>query len=101
MHDEPDTYYAILADECKDLSKRELVAVCVRYLHNGTLKERAVGFVEMDNMTAEAISAKVLEVLESLQLDLGLCVRFGFDGEQRRATCDTEEDISPHFICAL
>ncbi|KAK7163906.1 hypothetical protein R3I94_002577 [Phoxinus phoxinus] len=80
LHDEPDTYYAILADECKDLSKRELVAVCVRYLHNGTLKERAVGFVETDNMTAEAISAKILEVLEPLQLDPGLCVGFGFDG---------------------
>ena len=76
MHDEPDTYYAILADECKDLLKRELVAVCVRYLHNSTLKERAVGFVETDNMTAEAISATILEVLEPLQLasasDLGL-----------------------------
>lgn len=40
LHDEPDTYYAILADECKDLSKQELVAVCIRYLNNGTLKER-------------------------------------------------------------
>lgn len=36
----PDTYYAILADECKDVSKRELVAVSVRYPHNGTLRER-------------------------------------------------------------
>ena len=72
--------HAILADECKDLSKRELVAVCVRYLHNGTLEERAVGFVETDKMTAEAISAKILEVLEPLQLDPGLCVGFGFDG---------------------
>lgn len=80
LHDEPDTYYAILADECKDLSKRELVAVCIRYLNNGTLKERAVGFVETDNMTADAISVKILEVLEPLQLDPGLCVGFGFDG---------------------
>lgn len=80
LHDEPDTYYAILADECKDLSKRELVAVCIRYLHSGTLRERAVGFVETANMTAEAISAKILEVLEPLQLDPALCVGFGFDG---------------------
>ncbi|KAL7395745.1 hypothetical protein ABVT39_022378 [Epinephelus coioides] len=31
-------------------------------------------------MTAEAISAKILEVLEPLQLDPGLCIGFGFDG---------------------
>lgn len=31
-------------------------------------------------MTAEAISAKILEVLEPLQLDPELCVGFGFDG---------------------
>uniref|UniRef100_A0A3B4VA62 TTF-type domain-containing protein n=1 Tax=Seriola dumerili TaxID=41447 RepID=A0A3B4VA62_SERDU len=79
LHDEPDTYYAILADECKDLSKRELVAVCIRYLHDGALRERALGFVETANMTAEAISAKILEV-EPLQLDPALCVGFGFDG---------------------
>ena len=66
LHDEPDTYYVILADECKGLSKRELVAICIRYLRNGTLKDRAVGFVETDNMAAEAISAKILEVLEPL-----------------------------------
>ncbi|KAJ4935952.1 hypothetical protein JOQ06_017477 [Pogonophryne albipinna] len=33
LHDETDTFYAILADECKDVSKRELVAVCIRYMH--------------------------------------------------------------------
>ena len=44
---------------------------------NGALRERAVGFVEMANMSAEAISAKILEVLEPLQLDPALC--FGFD----------------------
>uniref|UniRef100_A0A3B4X175 TTF-type domain-containing protein n=1 Tax=Seriola lalandi dorsalis TaxID=1841481 RepID=A0A3B4X175_SERLL len=64
------THYAILADECKDLSKREL----------GAMKERAVGFVETANMNAEAISAKILEVVEPLQLDPALCVGFGFDG---------------------
>uniref|UniRef100_A0A673LF96 TTF-type domain-containing protein n=1 Tax=Sinocyclocheilus rhinocerous TaxID=307959 RepID=A0A673LF96_9TELE len=80
LHDETDTYYAILADECKDLSKKELVAVCIRYIHKGQLKERAVGFVETGDMSTSAISAKILEVLEPLQLDPNLCVGFGFDG---------------------
>ena len=45
------------------------------------------GFVETDNMTAEAISAKILEVLEPLQLDPELCVGFGFDGASRGGFC--------------
>lgn len=80
LQEETSTYYTILADECKDLSKRELVAVCLRYIHKGLLKERAVGFVETGDMSANAISAKILDVLEPLQLDHALCVGFGFDG---------------------
>ena len=30
-------YFAILADEYKDLAKRELVAVCVRFIHGGAV----------------------------------------------------------------
>lgn len=33
------THFAILADEFKDVSKRELVTVCVRFIHSGTIKE--------------------------------------------------------------
>ncbi|KAJ4947757.1 hypothetical protein JOQ06_009790 [Pogonophryne albipinna] len=80
LHDETDTFYAILADKCKDVSKRELVAVCIRYMHKGMIKERAVGFLETGDMHANAISAKILQVLEPLQLDPKLCVGFGFDG---------------------
>lgn len=34
----PGTYYALMADEYKDESNRELVAVCVRYVHTGKKK---------------------------------------------------------------
>ncbi|KAI4821024.1 hypothetical protein KUCAC02_028976, partial [Chaenocephalus aceratus] len=69
LHDETNTFYAILADECKDVSKQELVAVCIRYMHKGMIKERAVEFLETGDMHANAISAKILQVLEPLQLD--------------------------------
>lgn len=29
LHATPNTYYAIMADECNDLSKKEIVAVCI------------------------------------------------------------------------
>ncbi|KAJ8375480.1 hypothetical protein SKAU_G00060600 [Synaphobranchus kaupii] len=79
LHTPTDTY-AILADEYKDLSKNELIAVCVRYIHNGNLRERAVGFVATEDMTSSGIANKILEVLEPLQRDPELCVGFGFDG---------------------
>jgi len=80
LHETPYTYYAIMADECKDISKRELVAVCVRYVHAGKVKERAVGFIETGDMSANGISSKILQIIEPLQLDPSLCVGFGFDG---------------------
>lgn len=80
LHETPYTYYAILADECKDISKRELVALCVRYVHAGIIKERAVGFLEMAYMSTNGISEKNLQVIEPLQLDPSLCVGFSFDG---------------------
>jgi len=61
-HSQADTYYA----EYKDLSKKELIAVCVRFIFNGNLRERerAVGFVATDNMTFSCIASKFLEVQE-------------------------------------
>ncbi len=54
------------------------MAVCIRYVQKGQLKERAVGLVDTGDMSASAISAKILQVLEPLQLDPNLCI--GFDG---------------------
>ena len=74
------SHFAILGDEYKDQSKRELVAVCLRYIHGGVIKERAIGFAETGDMTADGISKKILQVLEPLELDPSRCVGFCFDG---------------------
>ena len=76
----PGTFYALMADEYKDEPKRELVAVCVRYIHAGKIKERAIGFVDTSDMSASGISEKILQVIKPLQLDPSLCVGFSFDG---------------------
>lgn len=51
VHETPGTYYALMADEYKDESKHELIAVCVRYVHSGKIKERAVGFMDTSDMS--------------------------------------------------
>ncbi|XP_030072332.1 zinc finger MYM-type protein 1 [Microcaecilia unicolor] len=80
IHDSNNTYYAVLGVECKDLSKCELVAICIRYLYKGVIKERAVGFVDTADTTANGISDKIIKVLEIFELDPELCVGFSFDG---------------------
>lgn len=52
-----------MADECKDISKHELVVVCVR-------------LVETGDISTDGISAKILQVIEPFRLS----VAFGFDG---------------------
>lgn len=44
------------------------------------MKERVIGFLYTCDMTADAISEKILEVLVPLNLDPELCVGFCFDG---------------------
>ncbi len=103
----PNTYYAILADEYKDVSKQELVAVCVRYFHAGVIKERAIGFMNTSDLTAAGISEKILQLLEPLELDPLLCVGMCFDGaavdvrEPRRCPCNLKTNISQRHLCSL
>lgn len=80
LHNTKNTYYAVLADECSDQSKRQLVAVSLRYLCGGSIRERVVGFVDTGDASAEGIALKMLRLLEPFELDPGLCVGFGFDG---------------------
>ncbi|GAA6096600.1 vWFA and Collagen domain-containing protein [Tachysurus ichikawai] len=80
LHSTETTYYAILADECLDQSERQLVEVCLRYLCRESIRERVGGFVETGDTSAEGIALKILQILEPIELDSGLCVGFGFDG---------------------
>lgn len=41
--------------------------------HGGVIKERAVGFADTADMSADGISRKILEVLEPLELYPSLC----------------------------
>ena len=64
-----DSHYSILADETRNSCSNELVAVCIRYLHRGDIRERAVGFVDgSSDLSAEGISNSILSILEQLEL---------------------------------
>ena len=44
--------YAILADEVKDASKKELLGASLRYVHKADVRERDIGFIELKDMDA-------------------------------------------------
>lgn len=73
-------YYAILADEVKDASKKELLGASLRYLHAGNIVERAIGFIELSEMDAKSISSKLLKLLEPFNINPLNCVGQGYDG---------------------
>ena len=44
--------YAILGDEVKDASKKELLGASLRYVHKADVRERDIGFIELKDMDA-------------------------------------------------
>lgn len=76
------TYWHIQCNLCWRIQRplqKGLIAACVRFMHNGNLKERAVRFVAAEDRTSSGIADKTLEILKPLQLDSELCVCFSFD----------------------
>jgi len=73
-------FFSVLVDETKDLSKKEQLAVLVRYVHDGVIKERSLGVFPMHSLTAEALCTFILDEVRSLGLDWDNCVGQCFDG---------------------
>ena len=64
-------YFSLLADETKDLSKQEQLAIVLTYLDKeGTINERFLTFVEATNLNAVSLSNYLIKVLEDNGLDL-------------------------------
>ena len=49
-------YFAVLADETKDLSKKKQFAILVCYVHDMKIKERAIGCYHMRKVDAESLA---------------------------------------------
>ena len=65
------SYFSLLADETKDLSKQEQPAIVLTYLDKeGTINERFLTFVEATNLNAVSLSNYIIKVLEDNGLDL-------------------------------
>ena len=78
--------YAFIADESTDVSVKEQISVCVRFVQKGNngrhiIREEFLSFVDADKGTnAEALTTKFLEALNNLGLPLDQMRAQGYDG---------------------
>ncbi|XP_065573744.1 zinc finger MYM-type protein 1-like [Artemia franciscana] len=73
-------YFAVLADETKDLSKKEQLAILVRYVHDLKIKERAIGCYHMRKVDAESLADFIYNEIKGIGLDWSKCVGQCYDG---------------------
>ena len=77
-------FYSVLADETKDLSKIEQLAIVVRYVDVGSekaiIKEHFLTYVETSSLNAESLSQYILDTLKTYNLDVNMMISQGHDG---------------------
>uniref|UniRef100_A0A3B3T0S8 DUF4371 domain-containing protein n=1 Tax=Paramormyrops kingsleyae TaxID=1676925 RepID=A0A3B3T0S8_9TELE len=61
--------FSIMADETKDISKREQISFTLRYYYNGAIKESFLHFESAERLDAAGLTGKIVHLLEHYGLD--------------------------------
>ena len=74
--------FSLLADETKDASKVEQLAIVLRYvdINTASVYERFLTYVPAESLTAQGLSRYILQTLQKYQLDPECIVSQGYDG---------------------
>ena len=71
----------MIADEARDVSKKEQLSLCLRYVNKQLeVNERFVGFSDLCDLDAKALAEKIVARLQVLGLDIKQCVAQCYDG---------------------
>ncbi|XP_074289424.1 uncharacterized protein LOC141614575 [Silene latifolia] len=74
-------FFGILADESADISDKEQMALCLRFVDKtGQLKERFLGIVHVGNTTSLTLKAAIEKLLSANSLTLSSVRGQGYDG---------------------
>ncbi|KAJ8366209.1 hypothetical protein SKAU_G00150400 [Synaphobranchus kaupii] len=71
--------YAIMADEARD-ARSEQLAVCVRYVSEGAVKERFLALTEIRSFDAQSIANELQQQIQNNGLAELMCVAQTYDG---------------------
>ncbi|KAG7471604.1 zinc finger MYM-type 1-like [Solea senegalensis] len=86
--------YAIMADEARDV-KSEQLAVCVRYVSDGAVKERFLALAEMRSFDAQSIANELQQQIQNNGLAELKCVAQTYDGPA--VMSGTTGGVQAHF----
>ena len=69
-----------MADECRDVSRIEQLSVCIRYVNNGVITKHFLGFSDMHELDASAITDKIVSLPDKQGIDVKQCIAQCYDG---------------------
>ena len=73
--------FSLLADETKDCSKQEQLAIVLRYVDSkAVLHEHFITYVQATSLTAESLVKYILDTLRDFHLDSKCIISQGYDG---------------------
>ena len=74
-------FFLLLADETTDVSRKEQLTVCLRYIRpDFTIRERFLCFAEAPDLTGMCLSVQLLGILGECHIDTNNMVGQGYDG---------------------
>ncbi|CAH1993310.1 unnamed protein product [Acanthoscelides obtectus] len=77
-------FFTILADETQDISRREQLALCLRYVHcssgKSVIREDFLEFIHVEDVSAQALATTIISHLLSYNLDMDKWIGQGYDG---------------------
>jgi len=73
-------FFGLICDETKDLSKKEQIAVVLRYFVDGAIHEEFIGFTYAESVDATSLHKYITERLKKLGVSIKLCVGQAYDG---------------------
>lgn len=73
--------FSVMADETKDVSKKEQISLVLRYYNEGSIKERFLLFKAADKLDASSLANTITECLEAMDVNYTTnLVGQGYDG---------------------
>ena len=73
-------YFSLMADQATDISSKEELSVCARWLENNKPVEHFLGILHAKEVTAKGIASNIYNFLESKCIDLQRMRGLGFEG---------------------
>lgn len=72
--------FTILADETTDISNKEQMSLCVRYVYNKTIREDFLQFIEIHDMSGKGLADIILKSMSNIGLKTKYLTGQGYDG---------------------